>query len=142
MIKIYVEAGYEPKVTKITFTTGPLLGIQNYKDFTRYEGGLGKEFCLLRNLRFQPFVGVGLEQLTHKDDSKKNFSSLYEHAGIMLGINLLHNVQITGSYSYYVMEDKITDENKTDYTINGKTSWGKAFSRGGTALDLGLRIEF
>jgi hypothetical protein len=138
MIKLYIEGGYESKEMKIAIKSVT----QNYKDFTRYELGLGKEFCFLRNLRFQPFAGVGLEQFTNKDDSKLSFSSLYEHAGAMAGINLLHNLQLTGTFSYYFMTGKITDENKTDYTIGGLAEWGKAFDRGGSAVSLGLRIEF
>jgi hypothetical protein len=138
MIKLYIEGGYEAKEMKIVIKSIT----QNYKDFTRYEIGLGKEFCFLRNLRFQPFAGVGLEQFTNKDDSKLSFSSLYEHAGAMAGINLLHNLQFTCTYSYYFMGSKISDENKTDYTIGSFADWGKAFERGGSAISLGLRIEF
>jgi hypothetical protein len=138
MIKLYVEGGYESKEMKIIIKSVT----QNYKDFTRYEIGLGKEFCFLRNLRLQPFAGVGLEQFTNKDDSKLSFSSLYEHAGAIAGINLLHNLQLTCTYSYYFMGSKITDENKNDYTIGGLANWGKAFARGGSAISVGLRIEF
>ena len=138
MIKLYIEGGYEAKEMKIVINSIT----QNYKDFTRFEIGLGKEFCFLRNLRFQPFAGVGLEQFTNKDDSKLSFSSLYEHAGAMAGINLLHNFQLTCTYSYYFMGSKITDENKTDYTIGGLADWSKAFERGGSAISMGLRIEF
>jgi hypothetical protein len=143
MIKLYIEGGYEPITEKkITFSSGTLSGTQSYKDFTRFDVGLGKEFCFLRNLRLQPFAGIGLEQLTHNDDSKKNLSTLYEHAGLMAGINLLHNVQLTGTYSYYLMGGKITDESKVDYTISTKSTWGEAFKRGGTSVNVGLRIEF
>jgi hypothetical protein len=138
MIKLYIEGGYEVKETSIIINTVS----QKYKDFTRYELGLGKEFCPLRNLRLQPFIGIGLEQITHKDDSKLNFSSLYEHAGIMAGINIFHNVQITGAFSYFLMGGKITDENKKEWIIFNEAAWGNAFNRKGTALDLGFRIEF
>jgi hypothetical protein len=40
------------------------------------------------------------------------------------------------------MSDKITDENKADYTIGGLAKWGEAFDRGGSAISVGLRIEF
>jgi hypothetical protein len=138
MIKLYIEGGYEPKEMKIVINSIT----QNYKDFSRIEVGMGKEFCFLRNLRLQPFAGVGLEMFTNKTDSKASFSTLYEHAGIMLGVNLIHNLQLTGSYSYYYMKGKITDENKLDYTIGGLTDWGSAFDRGGSAITLGLRLEF
>jgi len=138
MIKIYLEGGYESKEMKIIINSIT----QNYKDYTRFELGLGKEFCFLRNFRLQPFAGIGLEQFTNKDDSKLSFSSLYERAGLMAGINLIHNIQLTGTYNYYFMGGKITDENKTDYTIGGLKDWGSAFERGGSAVTLGLRIEF
>jgi len=138
MVKLYLEGGYELKEIQITINSTS----EDYKDFFRFGLGLGKEFCMLRNFRLQPYAGVGLEQLTNKNDSEKSFSSLYEHAGIMAGINILHNLQLTGSYSYYLMGGKITDQDKIDYIINGEPKWGDGFTRGGTAIDIGLRIEF
>jgi len=138
MVKLYLEGGYEFKEIQITINSTS----EDYNDFFRFGLGLGKEFCMFRNFRLQPYAGVGLEQLTNKNDSKKSFSSLYEHAGIMAGINILHNLQLVGSYSYYLMGGKITDQDKIDYIINGEPKWGDGFTRGGTAIDIGLRIEF
>jgi hypothetical protein len=138
MIKLYIEGGYEPKEMKIVINSVS----QNYKDLTRFELGMGKEFCFLRNFRLQPFAGVGLEQFTNKTDSKESFSSLYERAGLMFGLNLVPSIQLTGTYNYYFMKGKITDQNKTDYTIGGFNEWGTAFDRGGSAISIGLRFEF
>ncbi len=138
MLKLFLEGGYETKKIQLTINSVT----EDYNDFLRFGLGLGKEFCLLRNFRIQPYASIGLEQLPNKTNTKKSLSSLYEHAGIMAGINILHNLQLVGSYNYYLMKGKISDEEKVDYTIDGMSKWGDAFGRGGTAVDLGLRIEF
>jgi hypothetical protein len=138
MIKLFLEGGYEPKDIHLIIDSSN----EDYNDLFRFGLGLGKEFCLLRNFRIQPFASLGLEELSDKNNSKKSLSSLYEHGGIMAGINILHNLQLVGSYNYYFMKGKITDQDKVDYTIDGYSKWGDAFNRGGTAYDLGLRIEF
>lgn len=138
MIKLILEGGYEPKDIHLTIDSST----EDYNDLFRFGLGLGKEFCLLRNFKIQPFATLGLEMLSDKNNSKKSLSSLYEHGGIMAGINIFHNLQLIGSCSYYLMNGKITDEDKIDYTIDGYSKWGDAFNRGGAAYDIGLRIEF
>jgi hypothetical protein len=138
MLKFYVGGGYDPASFDMVMNETTL----TYENFIHLEAGIGKEFCFMRNLRLQPFAGYGLEEISDSDDSKKTFSSFYGRYGIMLGINLLHNLQFTATWSNYSMNGIITDQDNTQFTIFGYEKWGDAFNRGGPTIDFGLRLEF
>lgn len=135
MIKLYVEGGYDAMGDEININDSI------YKNFVRYGGGLGKEFCFARHFKLQPYVGFGLEQLNNKDDSKSSFSTLYGHPGFILGMNLKHSIQFTWQWGYYAT-GKITDWNKAKRTINSYDKWADAFGRGGKTNVFGIRFEF
>jgi len=138
LIKLYFSGGYEPAsydmvINSMNYT---------YEDFIRFEGGLGKEFCFMRNLKLQPFAGFGLEQITDVDDSKRTLSSFYGRYGFMLGLNIFHNLQLTGTWSNHLMNGTITDQDNLGFTLDGKDAWGDAFERGGATMNFGIRLEF
>jgi hypothetical protein len=102
---------------------------------------VGKEFCFLKNLRLQPFIGGGFEQISNKDDSKQFLQSLFVRPGFMFGINLKYNIQLFWHYSNYMMDYPITDKDKKEVTVNGSKTWGNAWNRGGETNTFGIRFE-
>ena len=117
--------------------------IQSYNYFFRYGFGVGKEICFLRNLRLQPFVGLGFEEISNMDDddSKLKLKSLYAHPGVMFGLNLKHNIQLTWQLSYYYMDFPITNIDEKEVQINNAIQWGQAWNRGGVSNTFGIRFE-
>lgn len=140
MLKLYFEAGYDP--SEIDLTAEGSLTTVNYQNFIHFGGGLAKEYCFLRNFRFQPFLGIGLDQVSEKDDSSLTLSTLYGRAGAMLGINLRHNLQLTGTYGTFAPFGKITNKDNTEVKVTGADEWQEGWGHKGGTMDIGLRIEF
>lgn len=138
MCKFYIEGSFQP--TSFQVSNG-YSGTITYTNFLRYGFGVGKEFCFLRNLRLQPFIGGGFEQITNKDDSKQFLKSLFVRPGFMFGINVKYNVQIFWHYSDYMMDFPITDKDDKEVTVNGSKTWGNAWNRGGETNTFGIRFE-
>jgi len=138
-LKLYVEAGYNTGL----FDNPAMAGIQNVDfSFFRYNGGVSKDFYLTNFLHFSPFVGYGIENATWKD-SKDKITSDFIEAGARLGINLSYNIQLIGSFNYYLMltgqylkEDGTVDATKVvDYATD--------YERGNDlGMSIGLRIMF
>jgi hypothetical protein len=140
MIKLYIEGGYDPVETELKIGTSET--ILTYNSFLRYGAGLGKEFCFAHHFKFQPFAGIGMETASDKEDSKLTLSTLYGRAGVLFGLNILHNVQLTYAYGTYSPFGKITDKDNKELLINDAANWKDALARGGATNTFGLRIEF
>jgi hypothetical protein len=138
MCKLYIEGSLQPYSFKVN---NGYNGTTTYTNFVRYGVGIGKEFCFLRNLRLQPFVGYGYEQITNKEDSKQYLRSTFVRPGFMFGINLKYNVQLYWQYSVYMMDYPITDQDEKEVIINGQKNWGNAWNRGGETNSFGIRFE-
>ncbi|MFA5972488.1 MAG: hypothetical protein WC780_09075 [Lentimicrobiaceae bacterium] len=140
MIKLYIEGGYDPVETELKIGTSET--ISTYTSFLRYGAGFGKEFCFAHHFKFQPFAGIGLETASDKDDSQLTLSTLYGRAGVLFGINILSNVQLTYAYGTYSPFGKITDKDNKEVLVNDAANWKDALARGGATHTFGLRIEF
>lgn len=138
MSKFYVEGAYQPASFDVNDGYG---GTTTYNSFFRYGFGIGKEFCFLRNLRLQPCVGAGFEQISNKSDSKMFLRSLYVRPGFIFGINLKYNIQLIWQYSDYLMDYPITDKDNKEVMISGASTWGQAWKRGGVSNTFGIRFE-
>jgi hypothetical protein len=140
MIKLYVEGGYDPVEEHVNMGE---IGISStYSTFLRIGGGLGKEFCFAHHFKFQPFIGVGLETASDKDKTELTLSTLYGRGGVLFGVNILHNIQLTYAAGTYSPFGTITDKDNKEVKVNGADNWAEAFDRGGLTHTFGLRLEF
>ncbi len=135
MLKIFVEGGSENASYYFQGLN------RTYENFTRYGGGIGKEFCFLRNFKFQPYFGFGFEQLTDSQNKDAYLNSWYAHPGFCLGFNLKHNIQFIWNCGSYIMNNSMRDETQNTISIDGIEQWGKIWGRGGLANSIGLRYE-
>lgn len=140
MIKLYVEGGYDINEEEAYLNAAETPN--TYTNFARIGGGLGKEFCFAHHFKFQPFVGFGLETASDKEDSKLTLSTLYGRAGLLFGVNILHNLQLTYSTGTYSMFGTITDNENKEVIVNDVDKWSDAFNRGGLTNVIALRLEF
>lgn len=102
--KIYVEGGYD---LKKDYEVGSIVD-----DFTflRASFGIAKDFYPLSFIHWGPFVGYGLETITWTTSDNIEISSDFIEAGVRLGINLAHNIQLIGSAtSYSLISSEIVD---------------------------------
>jgi hypothetical protein len=141
MIKLYIEGGYDPVEEKNTYV-GAVETPATYSTFLRFGGGLAKEFCFAHYFKLQPFGGIGLETASDADNSDLSLSTFYGRAGILFGINLHHNIQLTYAAGTYSPFGTITDNDNKEVKVNNKDTWTEAFNRGGLTNTFGLRIEF
>jgi hypothetical protein len=132
--KIYVGGGY----SKDTYEIGEFT--DEFK-FARVSFGIAKDFYIMHNLHWSPFVGYGLESATWKTGGQDELSTDFVEAGVRIGINLTHNIQLMGSATYYSMLS-------SDY-IYGDTGekedfdYGIAFEdRFGLGYNFGIRFMF
>lgn len=123
---------------------------------TSVSAGLSKDLFLLRNVHFTPFLGIGYESVSPKEDgnimadnelvgivkSEELLFTLYGTAGARLGINLRHNVQLLpsvtyqmGNYNNYV----ISIENLEDMELELPSALSNRL--GGLQTRIGLRIQ-
>jgi hypothetical protein len=144
-IKLFVDAGFDG----IDDDDLPL-------SIIAVSGGLSKDLYLLRNVHVAPFLGIGYESVSPKEDGsiianneitsvEKNgelLFTLYGTAGARLGINLRHNIQLLpsvtyqlGNYNDYV----ISNENLEDMEL--VLPAGLRNRVGGLQTRIGLRIQ-
>lgn len=142
MIKLYIEGGYDPTKKDITITLNDATNAFTYQNFVRYGLGFGKEFCFAHYFKLQPFAGIGLETASDKDNKEAKLSTLFGHVGVMLGLNLKHNIQLVGTLGSYGMFGKITDKDNAEVLVNGESNWKTALGRGGASNAFGIRFEF
>ncbi len=134
--KIYAEGGYDLKkdyeiVNAIT------------DDFTflRVSFGLGKDFYPASFLHWGPFLGYGIETISWESSDTESVSSDFIEAGVRIGINLAHNIQLIGSATYYSLltsevEDTDTGE-KLDFEYKDYFE-----DRMGLGFSAGIRFMF
>ena len=135
--KIYAEGGYDQKND---YTVGSLTD-----DFTflRVSFGVAKDFYPISILHWGPFVGYGVEMISFGSDEMQNIeiSSDFIEAGVRVGVNLAHNIQLMGSATYYSLltsEIKDTETNeKEDFEYKDVFE-----DRMGLGLNVGLRFMF
>lgn len=131
-LKVFFEAGYNDETHTIE---------ENLRIFDFFRGaiGLSKDFYPSRNLFWSPFAGFGMESATW-DGSKKSISTKFIESGLLMGINVVHNIQITGTLkNNSILNSKLLDENKE--VIDENFNYIQTFSnRKGVSFALGFRI--
>ncbi len=94
--KVYLGGGYNQQ----NYT------ISDFSDdftFTRFSIGVAKDFYPLHFLHWGPFVGYGLEMTSWKTGDKDEINTDFVEAGVRVGINLTHSIQLIGSATSYSM---------------------------------------
>ncbi len=133
--KIYVGGGYDQKND---YTVGALT---DDFTFTRVSFGLAKDFYPLHFLHWGPFVGYGLETISVASIEDSDISSDFIEAGIRVGINLAHNIQLIGSATYY----SLISSEEVNSSTNEKTEFEyKTYfdDRMGLGYNIGIRFMF
>lgn len=119
-IKLYVDAAFDG----IDDSSLPV-------SVMSVSGGLSKDLYFLRNVHLTPFIGVGFESISASDDGEINASGdwkpindkdellyiIYGSAGVRLGINIRHNIQLLpsatlqiGNYDNYTISNEDLEE--------------------------------
>jgi len=132
--KVYVGGGYDQQ----NYTIG------DFSDdftFTRVSFGVAKDFYPLHFLHLGPFLGYGLEMTSWETGEKDEINTDFVEAGVRVGINLTHNIQLIGSATSYTMIS-------SDY-VDGDTGEREDFEynvafedRFGLGYNFGIRIMF
>ena len=132
--KVYVGGGYDQQ----NYTIG------DFSDdftFTRVSFGVAKDFYPLHFLHWGPFLGYGLEMTSWDTGEKDEIDTDFVEAGVRVGINLTHNIQLIGSATSYTMIS-------SDY-VDGDTGEREDFEydvafddRFGLGYNFGIRIMF
>ena len=131
--KIYVEGGYD---LKNDFTVNDF--VDNFT-FMRVSAGVGKDFYPLNFLHWGPFIGYGLETISWETEENVNISSEFIEAGVRLGFNLAHNIQLVGSATYYSL---LTSEIKDTETNEKEDFEYKHYFKDRMKLGLNAGIRF
>lgn len=71
--------------------------------FARVSFGVAKDFYPLHFLHWGPFAGYGLEMTSWETGEKDEIDTDFIEAGLRVGINLTHNIQLIGSATSYTM---------------------------------------
>jgi len=134
---LMIDLGFQSGNYKTSWNTSP-------KDFSffRYSFGLGKGFRVGRIVELTPYLQYGIEQT--KDDTYKEINTSLLKPGIMLGINLMHNLYLVGQLNSYMPfgDIGVKDQSDNKLTLTGKT-WSTEFKdRSGSAMMFGVRYEF
>lgn len=132
--KIYVGGGYNKDFYEIGDFSDDFT-------FVRFSFGAAKDFYPLHFLHWGPFVGYGLETGTWENGGEDEISTDFIEAGVRIGINLAHNIQLMGSATSYTMLS-------SDY-IDGDTGEKEDFDyevafedRFGLGYNFGIRFMF
>lgn len=133
--KIYVGGGYDMK------TDYEVGSITDDFTFVRASFGVAKDFYPVSFLHWGPFVGYGVESITWTADENIDISSDFIEAGVRLGINLAHNIQLIGSATFYSLissEIKDTETNEAE-----DFEYSEVFEdRLGLGYNFGIRFMF
>lgn len=132
--KVYVGGGYDKEFYEIGDFSDDFT-------FTRISFGVAKDFYPLHFLHWGPFVGYGLETGTWETGEKDEISTDFIEAGVRVGVNLAHNIQLIGSATSYTMIS-------SDY-VEGDTGEREDFEydvafedRFGLGYNIGIRFMF
>ena len=133
--KIYVGGGYDQKND---YTVGALT---DDFTFTRVSFGLSKDLYPLHFLHWGPFVGYGLETISAASIEDSDISSDFIEAGVRVGINLAHNIQLIGSATYYslISSEEVNSSTNEKAEFEYKTYFD---DRMGLGYNFGIRIMF
>ncbi len=133
--KIYVEGGYN---LKSDYTVGSLTDDWT---FLRVSGGVAKDFYPISFLHWGPFLGYGVESISLASAENIEISSDFIEAGVRVGVNLAHNIQLIGSATYYsLISSEIKD---TDTGDKEELEYNDVFEdRMTLGLNVGLRFMF
>lgn len=120
--------------------------------------GLSKDLHIMRNVQLIPFAGFGFENVSAKEEGeikisgngevtiKENDAILYTifgSAGLRLGINLRHNVQLLGSATYILGNYDSYEISKEELEDKDLILPMELQNRaGGLQPRIGLRIQF
>jgi hypothetical protein len=130
--KVFFEAGYNDGTHMIE---------ENYRIFEFFRGaiGLSKDFYPVRNLHWSPFFCYGMESAVW-DGSDKTISTNFFEAGLRLGKNISHNVQLTGTLkNNYIFKSILFDEQRD--IIDRNFNYEQTFqNRKGISFALGIRV--
>ncbi len=131
-LKIYFEGGYNDGTYSIEE--------RNRKfEFVRGSIGISKDFYPFRNLHWSPFIGYGIESATWKG-SDNTISTNFVDAGVRLGINIIHNIQMIATIKDNIIVDSVLLDAERE-VINNSFDYAQTFSnRKGVSLGLGLRV--
>ena len=94
--KFYVGGGYSQEFYD------NFLAAEDFT-FARVSFGLAKDFQPLGFLHWGPFAGYGIELGTWETGGEDELSTDFLEAGIRVGINLTHSIQLMGAATYYSM---------------------------------------
>jgi hypothetical protein len=94
--KIYVGGGYSQEYYD------NFLAADDFT-FMRASFGVAKDFYPLSFLHWGPFVGYGIELGSWETGGEDELSTDFIEAGVRIGINLSHNIQLMGSATSYSM---------------------------------------
>jgi len=135
--KIYVEGGYD-------LQNDYTVEVSDFTDnftFMRVSGGLAKDFYPISFLHWGPFIGYGVEEISWESEDNVSVSSDFIEAGVRVGVNLAHNIQLIGSATYYSLissELKDSDSGETE-----EFEYKDYFEdRMGLSLNVGIRFMF
>jgi hypothetical protein len=133
--KIYVGGGYDQKNE---YTVGSLTD-----DFTfmRVSFGVAKDFYPISILHWGPFVGYGVESISAASIEDSDISTDFIEAGVRVGVNLAHNIQLIGSATYY----SLISSEEVNSSTNEKTEFEyKTYfeDRMGLGYNFGIRFMF
>jgi len=132
--KVYVGGGYSQDYYEIGDFADDFT-------FTRFSVGVAKDFYPLHFLHWGPFVGYGLESASWETGGKDELSTDFVEAGLRIGINLTHNIQLMGSAtSYSMISSELTDsESGTKEDFDYDIAFPDRF---GLGYNFGIRFMF
>jgi len=132
--KIYVGGGYNKDFYEIGDFSDDFT-------FARFSFGAAKDFYPLHFLHWGPFIGYGLETATWETGEEDEISTDFIEAGVRIGINLAHNIQLIGSATSYTMlsSDLIDGETGENEEFDYETAFEDRF---GLGYNFGIRFMF
>lgn len=131
-VKFYFEGGQKKEPYLLN-------NISENFTFTRGSFGIGKDYYPLRFMHWGPFAGYGLEY-TKWENSDQLISTNFAEVGARLGINILHNLQVIGSATYYHLINSVHMDGNRD-VIEQEFDYKNTFSdRPGFGYNVALRL--
>jgi len=106
--KIYAEGGYDLKNDYEV-----LNGFVDNFTFLRVSFGLAKDFYPASFIHWGPFIGYGVESISWESSDTESISSDFIEVGARIGINLVHNIQLVGSATYYSLLTSESEDTET-----------------------------
>ncbi|MDA3891986.1 MAG: hypothetical protein PF517_10030 [Salinivirgaceae bacterium] len=143
--KLYLSAAMQTK----EYTFSDTFGNGTYDmEFTRLNVGFSKGWYIANNFSIAPFLGYSMETATNKDwigdtydeDDDQNIGTDIVHWGAYATINILHNLQIMGTFNMYSIIGAAYNKDREE--LDGSKYNDIFKNRSGMSIDLGIRLEF